>query len=135
MSRADRGAFIPHWFRRQAVQIYDLTPAEQAVYATFVDHVDRDGVTFCSMRQLAEQANVAKSTVQLAVARLVGIGLIVEVEAARPYRAPRYRMAKTLPIPDKVVPMPTRRATWQGNEWVAEGDGVVPITVPYEGPL
>lgn len=115
--RADY-ALVPHWFLRQAVQIYELTTEDLAVFVALCGHSDRHGVAWCAQRRLALEAGVVRSTVQNSLARLVELEILIVHESGQSHRATRFRIPDRCPLPLKVIPLPTRRARWQGDAWV-----------------
>ena len=62
------------------------------VLVALVDRADKHGISWPSQYTLAADLGIARSTVQLALARLVEVGAIVEHEPGRQGRSARYRI-------------------------------------------
>lgn len=112
-------AIVPHWYTRQAVQIYELPPEYSVVFVALCDHADPHRIAWRPVRELAIEAGVATSTAQKALTRFVRLGILEVVQKGGPRRATRYRIPGSCPLPAKVYPLPTRRARFADSAWEA----------------
>lgn len=80
------------WLARGGLKSLGLTMHEGWVLVALVDHADRDGIAWPSQYTIAADLGIARSTVQLALTRLVEVGAIVEHEPGRQGRSARYRI-------------------------------------------
>lgn len=96
MSREWEKAY--HWFSREAVPAFSLSPAQISVYNALRDRADDDGETFPSQDTIGRESGVGPRAVRAAVARLVEVGLVEIVRRGR-RGGIRYRigMRPTLP--------------------------------------
>ncbi|MFT4282521.1 helix-turn-helix domain-containing protein [Microbacterium sp.] len=74
------------------------------VLVALVDRADSDGISWPSQLRLAADLGIARSTVQLALGRLLEVGAIVEHEPGRSGRSTRYRVCEIK------TPTPARQA-------------------------
>lgn len=111
---------VPRWVVEDAAVTFDLEASELIVLFEFAVHCGA-GVGFVTDRRMNECTRLAVSTIKLARARLVRLGLlVVEVEAGRG-KATRYSVPAVMPLPPSVLQMPTRSARQDGSGWVANG--------------
>lgn len=115
-------ALIPHWFLRQAVPIYEITAEYAMVFIALCDHADPARIAWRPVRELATEAGVAASTCHKALRRFVELEILEIAEKGGPGRATRYRIPESLPLPAKVIPLPTRRARFVDAAWEAVDD-------------
>src|SRR5690606_5887108 len=81
MSREWEKAY--HWFSREAVPAFGLTPPQIAVYNALRDRADDDGETFPSQETIGRESGIGPRAVRAAVARLVDLGLVEIVRRGR----------------------------------------------------
>lgn len=88
------------WLLRGGIDRLGLTQSEALVLLALLDHAE-GGVAWCPQTHLARDLALARSTVQLSLARLVELGVIEEYEPGRQGRATRYRFGEVaLNMPD-----------------------------------
>ncbi|SIS19668.1 helix-turn-helix domain-containing protein [Microbacterium sp. RURRCA19A] len=84
------------WLAQGGLRKLGLSTHEGWVLVALVERADRDGIAWPSQYTIATDLGIARSTVQLALARLVEVGAIVEHEPGRQGRSARYRIAAQL---------------------------------------
>jgi len=77
---------------RAAVWASHLRPSQKIVALAFADHARDDGTVSVSLPRLAEQASLARSTVQECVTALRADGWLVQESPARQTRPPVYSL-------------------------------------------
>ncbi|MEL5990744.1 helix-turn-helix domain-containing protein [Microbacterium phosphatis] len=92
------------WLARGGLKSLGLSMHEGWVLVALIDRADRDGIAWPSQLRLAADLGIARSTVQIALARLLEAGAIVEQEPGRPGRSTRYRIC------DVRAPEPARQS-------------------------
>lgn len=80
------------WLARGGLKHLGLSAHEGWVLLALIDRADRDGIAWPSQYTLAADLGIARSTVQVALARLVEVGAVVEHEPGRQGRSARYRI-------------------------------------------
>lgn len=90
------------WLVRGGLKSLGLSMHEGWVLVALVDRADREGIAWPSQLRLAADLGIARSTVQLALARLVEAGAIVEHEPGRPGRSTRYRVCEVKAKPARL---------------------------------
>ena len=97
MSREWEKAY--HWFSREAVPAFGLTPPQIAVYNALRDRADNDGETFPSQETIGRESGIGPRAVRAAVARLVDLGLVEIVRRGR-RGGIRYRIGMRPALPE-----------------------------------
>lgn len=97
MSREWEKAY--HWFSREAVPVFSLSPAQISVYNALRDRADDDGKTFPSQDTIGRESGIGPRAVRAAVARLVEVGLVEIVSGGRRVGI-RYRIGMRPPLPE-----------------------------------
>ncbi|MEV8272687.1 helix-turn-helix domain-containing protein [Microbacterium sp. NPDC077184] len=82
------------WLARGGLRQLGLTMHEGWVLVALVDRADSDGIAWPSQYTIAADLGIARSTVQLALARLVEVHAISEHEPGRQGRSARYRIGE-----------------------------------------
>lgn len=88
----------PHWFLREAVEIYALKLSDIAAFFAVADNLSADGVSRTANSLIERRTGMSLSTVKLAVARLVDHGLLIELDEKRSGAAMRYAIPKDRPL-------------------------------------
>lgn len=93
MTDTQRAGWVraPHWFTREAVPAFELTPPQIAVYAVLRDRADAHGVAFPGQDLIARESGQSPRAVRLALKRLIEVGL-VEVQSRGTRQGNRYRL-------------------------------------------
>lgn len=81
MSREWERAY--HWFSREAVPAFNLSPAQISVYNALRDRANDDGETFPSQDTIGRESGLGPRAVRAAVARLVEVGLVEIIRRGR----------------------------------------------------
>lgn len=80
------------WLLRGGMQQLGLSQSEALILLTLLDHLGRDGLTWCPQRKMSQDLHVARSTVQSAEKRLRELGAIIEHVPATGTKATVYRV-------------------------------------------
>lgn len=97
MSREWEKAY--HWFSREAVPAFSLSPTQIAVYNALRDRADDNGETFPSQDTIGRESGIGPRAVRAAVARLVEAGLVEIVGGGRRVGI-RYRIGMCPSLPE-----------------------------------
>jgi len=100
--------FFPHWFQRQAVTTFQLTPAEQLVFYAICGQSDNDGVAKASHRLIEERTELSRASVKRGLTRLLALQILELHWPAGTKTASQYRIPESMPIPPMKLEMPTR---------------------------
>lgn len=97
--QAARAMMAPHWFVREAVGLFSLSPAAQVVFYQIADNLSAEGVARVSMGLIAQRAGIHRSTVVEMIAILCEHRILVELDEKRSGAIMRYGIPRDLPIP------------------------------------
>lgn len=97
MSREWERAY--HWFSREAVPAFGLTPPQIAVYNALRDRADDEGETFPSQDTIGRESGIGPRAVRAAVGRLVEVGLVEIIRRGR-RGGIRYRIGMRPAMPE-----------------------------------
>ncbi len=102
MTGRDGYARAYHWFRREAVPAFGLTPPQIAVYDVLVDRADESGLSWPSQDLIASESGQGKRAVREALKVLVRAGLVEVRQGTR--QGNRYRVGMRPPLPIAAPP-------------------------------
>lgn len=88
------------WLLRGGIAELGLSAVEGLVLCALLDHVNASGITWVPQKHLSRDLKIARSTVQLALARMVDLGVLVEHERGTHGRAARYRIGTPQTVED-----------------------------------
>ncbi len=97
MSREWEKAY--HWFSREAVPAFSLSPTQISVYNALRDRADDAGETFPSQDTIGRESGIGPRAVRAAVTRLVEAGLVEIVGGGRRVGI-RYRIGMRPSLPE-----------------------------------
>lgn len=101
--------FFPHWFQREVVADFALTPADQAVFYAVCGQLDNRGTAKASQRLLMERTNLSRSTVQAALGRLLKFRILEQTWPSGAKSAAQYAIPEYPPAPPSTIPAPVVR--------------------------
>lgn len=102
---AARATSAPDWFVREAVKVFGLALSDVAVFYAIADNLDSDGASRTAVSLIADRLDIRRQTASDAIARLVGYGLLIELDPKRSGAIMRYAIPRHRPLTRAELPV------------------------------